>query len=175
MPPNHPILCRPLLLLPSIFPSIKVFSNELAFHIRWSKYWSFSISLSNKYSEWFPLGLTGLILLSKGLSRVFSSTTIWKHQFFGSYLEHLLRLLESVPPKSLKPLVKSIFLFAAPWIFFFFCLTIVPLFNILNNCCTDFQDECILHLHEQHQRALAPHPHQHLLFFIKKKYSYPCG
>ena len=121
MPPNHPILCRPLLLLPSILPSIKVFSNELAFHIRWSKYWSFSISLSNKYSEWFPLGLTGLIsLLSKGLSRVFSSTTIWKHQFFGSYLEHLLRLLESVPPKSLKPLVKSIFLFAAPWIFFFF-------------------------------------------------------
>ena len=116
MPSNHPILCCPLLLLPSIFPSIKVFSNELALHIRWN----FSISPSSKYSEWFPLGLTGLVaLLSKGLSRVFSSTTVWKHQFFGSYLEHLLRLLESVPPKSLKPQMKSTFLFAASWKFFF--------------------------------------------------------
>ena len=51
MPSNHLILCRPLLLLPSIFPSIKVFSNESAFHIRWPKYWSFSfnISPSNEY------------------------------------------------------------------------------------------------------------------------------
>ena len=59
---NHLILCHPLLLLPSIFPSIKVFSNELAFHIRWPKYWSFSISPSNEYSRlisfrigWFDL------------------------------------------------------------------------------------------------------------------------
>ena len=75
MPSNHLILCYLLLLLPSIFPSIRVFSNELAFHIRWSKYWSlsFSISPSNKYSglisfriDWFDP------LLSKGLSRVFS-------------------------------------------------------------------------------------------------------
>ena len=53
MPSNHLILCRPLLLLPSIFPSIRVFSNESALHIRWPKYWSysFSISPSNKYSE----------------------------------------------------------------------------------------------------------------------------
>ena len=52
MPSNHLILCRPLLLLPSVFPSIKVFSNELALHIRWPKYWSFSfnISLSKEYS-----------------------------------------------------------------------------------------------------------------------------
>ena len=52
MPSNHLILCRPLLLLPSIFPSIRVFSNESALHIRWPKYWSFSfnISLSNEYS-----------------------------------------------------------------------------------------------------------------------------
>ena len=51
MPSNHLILCHPLLLLPSIFPSIRVFSKELALHIRWSKYWSFnfSISLSNEY------------------------------------------------------------------------------------------------------------------------------
>ena len=67
---NHLILCPPLLLLPSVFPSIGVFSNESALSIRWLKYWSFSfsISLSNEYSGVFPLGWTGwLSLLSKGL------------------------------------------------------------------------------------------------------------
>ena len=49
-PSSHLILCHPLLLLPSIFPSIRVFSNELALHIRWSKYWSFRISPPNEYS-----------------------------------------------------------------------------------------------------------------------------
>ena len=87
MPSNHLILCHPLLLLPSIFPSIRVFSNESAFHIRWPKYWSFSFSISpsNEYSGLVSLGLTGWISLqSKGLSRVFSNTTVWKHQFFGA-------------------------------------------------------------------------------------------
>ena len=82
MPSNHLILCHHLLLLPSIFPSIRVFSSELALHIRWPKYWSFSFSISpsNEYS-----GLTGLIsFLSKGLSRVFSNSTIQKHQFFST-------------------------------------------------------------------------------------------
>ena len=84
----HPTIsfCHPLVLLTSIFPSIRVFSNESALHIRWPKYWSFnfSISLFNEFSGWFPLGLTGLISLqSEGLSRVFSSTTVQKHQFFG--------------------------------------------------------------------------------------------
>ena len=82
MPSNHLILCCPLLLLPSIFPSIRVSSSGSALHIRWPKYWSFSfsISLSNEYSG----GLTDLIsLLSKGLSRVFSNTTVPKYQFFG--------------------------------------------------------------------------------------------
>ena len=59
MPYNHLTLCLPLLLLPSIFPSIRVFSNEPALYIRWPKYWSFSFSISS-YNE-FPLGLTGLI------------------------------------------------------------------------------------------------------------------
>ena len=89
MPSNHLILCQPLLLLPSIFPSIRVFSNELDLHVRWSKYWSFSFSMSpsNEYPRWFPLGLTGLIsILSNGLSRVFSSTTIPKCWFFGTPL-----------------------------------------------------------------------------------------
>ena len=84
---NHLILCRPL-LLPSILPSITVFSNESALHMRWPKYWSFSftISSSNGYFQgWFPLGLTGFISsLSKGLSRAFSSTTVQKHQLFGA-------------------------------------------------------------------------------------------
>ena len=71
MPSNHLILCRPLLLLPSIFPSTRVFSNESALRIRWPKYWSFSFSINPSNS-----GLTGLIsLLSRGFSRVFSSTT----------------------------------------------------------------------------------------------------
>ena len=62
MPSNHLILCHPLLLLPSIFPSIRVFSNELALHMRWAKFWSFSIGPSNEYSglisfrmDWFDL------------------------------------------------------------------------------------------------------------------------
>ena len=70
MPSNHLILCCPLLLLPSVFPSIRVFSNESALHIRWPKYWSFSFSISpsNEESVWFPLGWTGWISLqSKGL------------------------------------------------------------------------------------------------------------
>ena len=69
-PFNHLVLCHPLLLLPSIFPSIRVFSNELALHIRWPKYLSFSFSISPPVNiqDWFPLGLTDLISLqSKGL------------------------------------------------------------------------------------------------------------
>ena len=84
---NHLILCHPFILLPSIFPSIRVFSSESALPIWWPKYWSFtfSISLANNIQGWFSLGLTGLIsLLSKELSRVFSSTTVWKHQFFST-------------------------------------------------------------------------------------------
>ena len=81
MPSNHHILCRPLLLLPSIPPSLRVFSNESALPIRWPKYWvSASASvLPVNIQGWFPLGWTGWISLkSKGLSRVFS-TTVQKH------------------------------------------------------------------------------------------------
>ena len=89
MPFSHLILCSPLLLLPSIFPNIWVFSKESFLHIRWPKYCSFrfSISPSNEYSGLISLGLNGWILLqSKGLSRVFSSTTVQKHQFFSAQL-----------------------------------------------------------------------------------------
>ena len=89
MPSNRLILCRPLLLLPSIFPSIRVFSNESVLRIRWPKYWSFSFIISpcNEYSglisfrvDWFDL------LGVMGLSRVFSNTAVQKHQFFGIQL-----------------------------------------------------------------------------------------
>ena len=85
MPSNHLIFCCPLLLLSSIFPNIRVFSNESAIRTRWPKYWSFSFTsvLSKSIQGWFPLRLTGWIsLLSNGLSRVFSITTVEKHQFF---------------------------------------------------------------------------------------------
>ena len=86
MQPNHLILCRPLLLSPSIFPSIRVFSNDSVLRIRWPEYWSFSfnISPSNEYQKGFPLGWTNLISLqSKGLPRVFSNTTVQRPQFFN--------------------------------------------------------------------------------------------
>ena len=88
MPSNHLIICHPLFLLPSMFPRIRVFSNESALCIRWPKYWSFSFSiLPMTIQEWFPLGLTVLISLkSKGFSRVFSNTTVQKHQFICAQL-----------------------------------------------------------------------------------------
>ena len=96
MPSNHLILCCPLLLLPSIFPSIRVFSNESALCIRWPKYWSFSFSISpsNEYSGLISLGWTGCIsLLSKGLSKEFSpilsEASILRHSaFFIDQLSH---------------------------------------------------------------------------------------
>ena len=88
MPSNHLTLCSPLLLLPSIFPSIRVFSNESALCIRGGQRIEVSASASvlpMNIQDWFPLGWTGWIsLLSKGLSRVFSNTTVQKHQFFST-------------------------------------------------------------------------------------------
>ena len=87
MPSNHLILCCLLLFLPSIFPSIRVFSNESALHIRWP---NIGVSASTSVlpmniQDWFPLEWTSWISLqSKGLSRVFSNTTVQKHQFFSA-------------------------------------------------------------------------------------------
>ena len=89
MPSNHLILCHPLFLLASIFPNIRVFSNESALHIRWPKYWSFTFNIkpSNEHLDWSSLGWTGWISLqSKGLSRVFSNNTVQTHQFFCAQL-----------------------------------------------------------------------------------------
>ena len=89
VPSNHLFLCRPLLLLPSIFPSIRVFSNESALHIRWPSIGVLgsTLVLPMNTQDWSPSGWTGWISLqSKGLSRVFSNTTVQKHPFFGAQL-----------------------------------------------------------------------------------------
>ena len=86
---DHLVLCCLLLLLPSIFPSVRVFSNESALCIRWPKYWSSALAtvLPMNIQAWFPLGLTGWISLpSKGSWKFFSNTTIQKHQFFSIQL-----------------------------------------------------------------------------------------
>ena len=86
----HPtilILCHPFLLLPSIFPSIRIFSNESVLCIKWPKFGvsASTLVLSMNIQDWFPLGWTGWISLqSKGLSRVFSNTTVQKHQSLGT-------------------------------------------------------------------------------------------
>ena len=87
MPSNHLTLCHPLLLLPSIFPSIRVFSNECTFASGGQRIGASASAsiLPMNIQDWFPLGLNGLLSLqSKGLSRVFSNTTVQKHQFFGA-------------------------------------------------------------------------------------------
>ena len=81
MPSNHLILCFPLLLLPSVFPSIRVFSNQSVLRIRWPKYWSFSFSISpsSEYSGLISFRIDWWISLqSRELSRVFSDTTVQK-------------------------------------------------------------------------------------------------
>ena len=89
MPSSHLIFCCPLLLLPPIPPSITVFSNESTRHMRWPKYWSFSFTIipSKEYLGSISFRMDRLDLLAvKGLSRVFSNTTVQKHQLFGAQL-----------------------------------------------------------------------------------------
>ena len=97
MPSNHLILCHPLRLLPSIFPSIRVFSDESALHIRWPKYWSFcfSISPSNEYSELISFRIDWFVLLAvqgtlKSLLQHHSSkaSILWHSAFFMVQLSH---------------------------------------------------------------------------------------
>ena len=86
MPSSHLILCCPLLILPPIPPSIRVFSNESTLHMKWPKYWSFSFSIipSKEHPGLISFRTDWMSLQSKGLSRVFSNTTVQKHQFFGA-------------------------------------------------------------------------------------------
>ena len=87
MPSNNLILCRPLLLLPSIFPSIRVFSNESAVYIMGPKYWSFcfNISLTNEHTGLISFRMDWLDLLAVQ-GTLISNTTVQKHQFFGAQL-----------------------------------------------------------------------------------------
>ena len=91
---NHLILCRPVFLLPSIFPASGSFLNESVLRMRWPKCWSFSFSISPSSEYWFALGLAGLFLQSKGCSRVSPNTTVQQHPilwcsaFFMVQLSH---------------------------------------------------------------------------------------
>ena len=89
MPSNHLILCHPLLLLPSISPSIRVFSNESSLRIRWPKYWSFSFSISpsNEYSGLISFRMDLLDLLAvQGTLKSLLNTIVQKDQFFHAQL-----------------------------------------------------------------------------------------
>ena len=109
MPSTHLILCRPLLLLPSIFLRIRVFPNESVICIRWPKYWGFSFSfLQMNTQDWFPLGWTGWIsLLSKGVKSLpqhYSSkaSILWHSAFFTvqlsyPYMTHIHTWLSEKP------------------------------------------------------------------------------
>ena len=95
MPSNHLIICHPLLLLPSNSPSIRVFSNESALHIRWPKYWSFSFSPSNEYSglisfriDWFDLLAVQWTLKSLLQHHSSKALILWLSSFFMIQLSH---------------------------------------------------------------------------------------
>ena len=97
MPPNHLILCRPLLLLPSVFPSIRVFSKESVLRIRWPKYWSFSLSISpsNEYSglisfrtDWFDLLAVQGTFKSLLQHHSLKASILWCSAFFIVQLSH---------------------------------------------------------------------------------------
>ena len=105
MPSNHLILCRPLLLLPPIPPSIRVFSNESTLRMRWPKYWSFSynISPSNEYPGWicFRVDWLDLLAVQRTLKSLLN-TTVQNHQFFSAQLSsqsnsHILTWLLEKP------------------------------------------------------------------------------
>ena len=97
IPSKHPNLCQPLLLQPSIFPNIRIFTNELAFHMRWPKYWSFSFSISpsNEYSgliffriEWFDLLIVQGTLKSLLQLHSLKASILWSSAFFMVNLSH---------------------------------------------------------------------------------------
>ena len=97
MPSNHLILCRPLILLPSIFPSIRVFSSESDLHIRWPKYWSFNFSISPfiEYSELisFRMDLSGLLVVQRTLKSLLQhhsseASILWCSAFVIIQLSH---------------------------------------------------------------------------------------
>ena len=133
MPSNHPILCCPLLLLPSIFASIRVFSKSRLFASGGQSIGTSASAsvLPMNIQGWYPLGLTGLIsLLSKGLSRVFSSTTVQKHQFFDTQPFPYLKASSTL-------FSNGIFKAALPQLSYFLCT--VWYWVILCHLCTNHE------------------------------------
>ena len=117
MPSNHLILCCPLLLLPSVFPSIRVFSNELALRIRWPKYWSFSfnISLSSEYSRLISFRIDWLALLAvqgtlKSLLQYHSlkASILWHSAFFAVQFSHPDMTTGKIIPLTIWTLVSKV-------------------------------------------------------------------
>ena len=107
---NHLFLCCPLLLLPSIFPSIRVFSNESVLHIRWPKHWTSASAtvLPVNIQGWFPLGLTGLIYLqSKSLlqDHNLKASILWCSAFFMVQVSHQYMTAEKTIPLTIQTFV----------------------------------------------------------------------
>ena len=117
---NYLILCHPFLLLPSIFPSIRIFSNELALHIRWAKYWSFSISPSSEYSgsisfkiDWFNLLAVQGTLKSLLQNHSLKASILWHSAFFIVLLSNPCMTTE-------KTVTLTMWTFAGMWCLCFF-------------------------------------------------------
>ena len=114
MPSNHLILCLPLLLLPSVFPSIRVFSNESVLHIRWPKYWSFSfsISLSSEYAglisfriDWFDLLAVQGTLKSLLQHHCSKASILWYSAFFMAQFSYPYMTTEKTIALTIRPLL----------------------------------------------------------------------
>ena len=137
MSSNHLVLYCPL-LLPSVFPSIRIFSKESALCIRWPKYWSFSFAsvLSMNIQGWFPLGLTGSIaLLSNRLSWLFFSTTVWKHQFFNAQFSSVAQLCPTLCFSWTAACQASLSITNTWSLLKFMCIELVTPYNHLILCC----------------------------------------
>ena len=125
---NHLFLCCPLLLSPSIFPRIRVFSNESAVHIKWPKYWSFSISISNEYSElisfrfdWFDLAVQGTVKSSQDHSS--KASILQCSAFFLVQLSHLYMTTRKTIALTIQTFISKV---------------MSLLFNILSKCVIAF-------------------------------------
>ena len=138
MPSNHLILCRPLLILHSNFPSIRVFFNESALHIRWPKDWSFSISPCNEYSElisfrmdWLDLLAVQGILKSLLQHHSLKASILWLSAFFLVQLSHLYIMTGKTMALSIWACVGKV---------------MSLLFNMLSRCVTVFlpRSKCLL-------------------------------
>jgi len=114
MPSNHLILCYPLLLLPSVFPSIRVFSSESVLHIRWPKYWSEASAsvLPVNIQDWFPLGLIGLISLQSKIQA--PSLLKIQRSYKGLKALHYLDLAAFLPWSSPALSISHFFLVTLP-------------------------------------------------------------